>query len=287
MAASADALTQVPSIGTETAASLRWAVEERRTPYTSERTPSPVDSRCVSTLFCAPTAPPMSSSSASADGSVERVRDAYETWAGTYDTQENPTRDCAASVLRDTLPPLDGLRVLEFGCGTGLNTAVLADTARSVAAFDLSPAMLEAARTRVPADHVRFLEHDVTRPWPLGRLGGGARAFDLVVGTLVLEHVGDLAFVYRQSARALRPGGHLILCEYHPFRQRMGKQATFDPPTEERTVEVDSFRHTVADYLNPALDAGLQVQHVREDWHSTDADTDPPRLLTLHFQAGD
>jgi ERCC4-type nuclease len=35
MAASADALTQVPSIGAETAASLRWAVEERRVPYTT------------------------------------------------------------------------------------------------------------------------------------------------------------------------------------------------------------------------------------------------------------
>lgn len=222
--------------------------------------------------------------STSAEGSVEHVRAAYEAWADTYDTQDNRTRDGAAAVLRDTVPPLAGRRVLEFGCGTGLNTAFLADAARFVAAFDLSPSMLDAARERVPGAHVRFLEHDVTRPWPLDRLGDGTESFDLVVGTLVLEHVEDLAFVYRQIARALRPGGHAVLCEYHPARQRMGKQAVFDHPSEERQVEVDSFRHTVSDYLNPALDLGLQLHRVREDCHADDTASGPPRLLTLHFQ---
>lgn len=215
--------------------------------------------------------------------SVEGVRDAYETWAATYDAQNNPTRDLAAAVVREELLPLDGMRVLEFGCGTGLTTAHLAVHAACVAAFDLSPSMLELARDRVSGDRVHFFEHDLTRPWPLDACPGDSTAFDVVVGTLVLEHVDDLAFVYRQIARALRPGGHVVLCEYHPFRQIRGGQAEFSHPTEDRTVKVDSYRHTVSDYLNPALDAGLRLVRVRED-HDSDAEpSDPPRLLTLQF----
>jgi hypothetical protein len=41
----------------------------------------------------------------------------------------------------------------------------LAEHARSVIALEFSPRMLRA-RERVHADHVTFLEHDVTRAWP-------------------------------------------------------------------------------------------------------------------------
>lgn len=219
------------------------------------------------------------------NASVKRVRNAYETWASIYDAQDNATRDLAATVVREETPNLDGARVLEFGCGTGLTTAHLAEHATSVAAFDLSSSMLENARDRVPDDHVRFFEHDLTQPWPIARLADGNGAFDTVVGTLVLEHIDDLSFVSQQIANALRPGGHFILCEYHPFRQMMGKQAEFQHPTEEETVQIDSFQHTVSDYVNPALSAGLRLQHMREDYDPDAAPSDPPRLFTVRFEA--
>lgn len=47
----------------------------------------------------------------------------YERWSETYDLQTNPTRDLSSRVVQERVPDLDGLVVVEAGCGTGLNSA--------------------------------------------------------------------------------------------------------------------------------------------------------------------
>ena len=205
------------------------------------------------------------------------IAHAYDRWAGTYDDDRNATRDLDAEVLRAAPLALDDADVLEVGCGTGKNTVWVASRARSVTALDFSPGMLARARERVAAPHVRFVEHDVRQPWP-----AGDASVDIVVGNLVLEHVDDLAPVYREAARVLRPGGRLLLCELHPERQRRGGQAHFVDPTGA-TVHVPAHRHTVSEYVNGGLDAGLRLQHLGE-WLERDAAPDaPPRLLSVRF----
>lgn len=203
-------------------------------------------------------------------------REGYDAWAATYDTQENATRDLDAVVLRLADLPLDGAAVIELGAGTGKNTAWLATRAASVLALDLSPAMLARARERVPAAHVRFELHDITRPWP-----AGARSADLVVGNLVLEHVADLRPVMAEAARALQPGGLLFLSELHPYRQLLGAQARFQ--TGDAPALIEAHRHGVSDYLNAALAAGFDLVHLGE-WQESPIGpvpaTDRPRLLT-------
>ena len=51
-------------------------------------------------------------------------------------------------VLADQGVPLDGARVLDFGCGTGLLTAAMAAQAREVVAMAVSGAMLEVLRAK-------------------------------------------------------------------------------------------------------------------------------------------
>jgi ubiquinone/menaquinone biosynthesis C-methylase UbiE len=50
------------------------------------------------------------------------------------------------------LAPVDGLRVLELGCGDGRLTFPIARVARSVLAVDPDEERLEAARSALPAD---------------------------------------------------------------------------------------------------------------------------------------
>ena len=198
------------------------------------------------------------------------VQSGYDAWAASYDTVENPTRDLAATDLRRQPFSLAGAAVLELGCGTGLNTEWLVEGGAEVTGFEFSEAMLEKARARLPG--ARLLQHDVTRPFPLP--DGG---FDLVVETLVLEHIADLAPVFRESARVLKPGGLLYVSEYHPYRQLAGKQARFaDASGEERLVE--AYVHSVPEYLNTALEAGLRLVRAGEPGEDS-----PPRLLTLTF----
>lgn len=206
------------------------------------------------------------------------VASAYDRWSATYDADFNRTRDLDARVVRAAGLPVDDATVVELGCGTGKNTAWLAERARRVVALDLSAGMLVRARERVPAAHVAFLRSDVRHPWPVSDASA-----DVVIGNLVLEHVESLATVFAESARVLRPGGTLFLCELHPFRQWRGGRAHFTDAGTGETVHVAAHVHSVSEYVNGALGAAFVLRHLGE-WLEDDAPADtPPRLLSLRF----
>jgi malonyl-CoA O-methyltransferase len=206
------------------------------------------------------------------------VARAYDRWAVRYDDDRNATRDLDAVVVRRAPLRLAGRDVLELGCGTGKNTVWLAEVARQVHALDFSEGMLAAARARVGAPNVHFVQHDVRASWPLA-----TASVDVVVGNLVLEHVRDLMPIYTEAARVLRPAGQLFLCELHPFRQLRGGQAHFVDPTTGATVHVPAFTHSTGEYVNGGLAAGLVLRELGE-WTEPDAPADaPPRLLSVLF----
>ena len=209
-------------------------------------------------------------------GTPADVADAYDRWSRQYDDDQNATRDLDAFVLRQVPLQLAGARVLEVGCGTGKNSAWLVSQARELIALDFSPGMLDVARRRVRSSTARFVEHDITRPWP-----AEPASVDVVVGNLVLEHVRELAPVFAEAARVLRPGGQLYFCELHPYRQLRGGQAHFVDARTEETVHVAAYRHTVSEYVTDALAAGFTLRALGE-WLEPNAEAGaPPRLLSL------
>ena len=210
---------------------------------------------------------------------LRAVAGAYDRWAATYDSDRNPTRDLDADVVRRSGPPITGLDVLEIGCGTGKNTAWLAERARSVIALDFSSGMLARARAQIRSGNVRFVEHDVTKPWPTP-----SGAIDVVIGNLILEHVFDLEPVFTEAARVLRRGGRLFLCELHPDRQRAGGQAEFLDQKSGAQVRVAAFNHTVAEFVNGGIAAGLTVRHVGEFIEPSAPPEVVPRLLSVLFE---
>ena len=209
------------------------------------------------------------------------VASAYDRWAAQYDSDRNATRDLDADVVRRSPLDLAGRRVLELGCGTGKNSAWLAERAGELVALDFSPGMLDVARSRVRAPNVRFVQHDIRAPWPVD-----AGCVDVVIGNLVLEHVRDLAPLFAEAARVLSAGGQLFLCELHPYRQLRGGQAHFTDGATRETVPVTAFLHSTSEYVNGAIAAGLELRHLGE-WLEPDApEGAPPRLLSLLFERG-
>ncbi len=208
------------------------------------------------------------------------VAAAYDQWAASYDADDNQTRELAGDVLRRSDLNLAGRRVVEIGCGTGLNTLWFSQRAAQVVAIDFSAGMLREARSRVTAANVEFVCHDIGAPWPLD-----AASADAVAAVLVLEHVQRLETVFGEAARVLRPGGVLFICELHPMRQMMGKQAKFTDPKTGAIHRIASYLHDVSEYVNGGLAAGLQVTRLKE-WRDAEAGpSDPPRLLSLEFEA--
>lgn len=117
-------------------------------------------------------------------------------------------------VLSALLPP--GVRVADLGCGTG---EVLQHLPSGCIGVDREQAMLDAARKRVPSADLR--------PGVLESLPLADEEVDLAVCALVLHHVPELAPVFAEVARVLRPGGRLVVLdmvahERSAYRQTMG-----------------------------------------------------------------
>ncbi|MET0254548.1 MAG: class I SAM-dependent methyltransferase [Luteibacter sp.] len=110
------------------------------------------------------------------------------------------------TVLREVAP---GGRLLDLGCGTGLDAAEFARRGYAVTASDWSPQMVERTRARAEAaglqDRLRAVHVGVQA---LERLEGG---FDGIYSNFgPLNCAPDLGAVAAQCARLLRPGGRLV-----------------------------------------------------------------------------
>lgn len=104
--------------------------------------------------------------------------------------------------------------VLEIGCGHGDDTATLAAAGLRVVAFDLSPASVALAKTRVPAAHIQC--RDIRDPFP-----AKAGSLGVVVASLSLHY-----FPWEETVRiagrvreVLRPGG-VLLCRLNSTQDR-------------------------------------------------------------------
>jgi len=204
------------------------------------------------------------------------IQDAYNEWSGTYDTDKNLTRDLDQQVTRCLLGNLHFDSILEIGCGTGKNTVFLAQIGEHVNAVDFAQAMIEKAQAKVQADNVRFSRMDITKAWHFEN-----RSFDLIICNLVLEHIEDLAFVFAETARTLRPNGKFFLNELHPFKQYDGKKARFY--RNEEKIEVAAFIHHISDFFNAATKHGLALIDLKEFWHEADQNQ-LPRIVSFLFE---
>lgn len=205
-----------------------------------------------------------------------KIQDAYTQWSETYDLDRNLTRDLDQVATKESLGHLHFHTVLEIGCGTGKNTVLLAEISERVLALDLSRGMLQRAKGKFQFNHVFFAVADLTKPWPCR-----AEAVELIVCSLVLEHIPNLAEVFSEAYRALFPGGRFFISELHPFRQYQGTQANFQ--REDERIEIQAFVHHLSDFTDAAASFGLRLESFKEWWHETDQNK-PPRLVSFMFQ---
>jgi SAM-dependent methyltransferase len=96
-------------------------------------------------------------------------------------------------------------RVLDAACGAGYGSAALATHASFVAAFDLSPEAVLAARQAYSRPNLAFIAARAEQiPFRDG-------AFDLVVAFEVIEHLEDWRALLAEARRLLAPGGQFIV----------------------------------------------------------------------------
>jgi 2-polyprenyl-6-hydroxyphenyl methylase/3-demethylubiquinone-9 3-methyltransferase len=104
--------------------------------------------------------------------------------------------------------PLDGLRVLDLGCGAGLASEALARAGADVFGVDAAGEAIAAARRHAA---LAGLAIDYRVGTPEALLRAGESGFDAVVALEVIEHVDDRDGFCRTLAALTRPGGRLFL----------------------------------------------------------------------------
>ena len=108
----------------------------------------------------------------------------------------------------------EGSRVLDIGCGTGLNFPLLLAAVGprgQVVGVDRSREMLEAARRKTihaPSGNVALVEADAEQLDNVAAgLDGSGATFDAVLFTYSLSLMGNWEAAWRQATSQVRPGG--------------------------------------------------------------------------------
>jgi SAM-dependent methyltransferase len=185
------------------------------------------------------------------------VRTGYGEWVPTY---EDTVQDAMDIALLDELtqPAWEEVgRVADLGCGTGRTAAWLRRRGvGSIDGVDLTPEMLAIARKR--GLHERLIEADVADT------GLESGAYDLVIASLVDEHLPALEPLYAEAARLARPGGHLVVVAFHPhFIMASGMPTHFTAASGE-PVAIETHVHLISEHVRSGLEAGFTLAEMHE-----------------------
>ncbi|RUT95018.1 class I SAM-dependent methyltransferase [Mesorhizobium sp. USDA-HM6] len=114
-------------------------------------------------------------------------------------------------VMRAMLPEVDGLRIIDLGCGFGWFCRwARAHGAREVLGLDLSEKMLARARAAGSDAAITYERAD------LDELSLPTARFDLAYSSLALHYVGDVARLFATICQALVPGGFFVFSTDQP-----------------------------------------------------------------------
>lgn len=115
-----------------------------------------------------------------------------------------------ASAIKGSLDLTRDMKVLDFGCGTGLIAIELLPLVRSITAADTSAGMLEVLNRKIATHSLTNLR---TALIGSDDLGGG---YDLVLCSLTLHHVDDIDAVLGEFHDMTAPGGRVCVCDIDP-----------------------------------------------------------------------
>ncbi len=139
----------------------------------------------------------------------------YHSWR----TKENPqgwfyNDHLEIPAVNKLLGNVEGKKILDFGCGTGIYTKKLAKKGAVVKGFDISEEMLSIARKE-------NLQLDL-------RKGSGyeipfKEKFDIVLASLVVHYLKDWDEMFQEVSRVLKKGGYFIFSTGNPVMESIKK----------------------------------------------------------------
>lgn len=184
-------------------------------------------------------------------------RDGYDRWADSYGVKPTVVQTLESPALFDMMPDLAGKIVLDLGCGRGrIAATAIKQDAKETIGLDLSAQMLRLAVDSNESSRSFWLAGDcIDLPFK-------TQSFDVIVSGLMMGHVEDLEGTINQIDRVLRPGGYLVLSDFHPFATLRGDERSFS--NNGKTYAIKQFCHLFEDYYRCFEKYTLHVEELRE-----------------------
>ncbi|WP_073227245.1 class I SAM-dependent methyltransferase [Streptomyces sp. NBRC 110465] len=120
------------------------------------------------------------------------------------------------------LGDVNGLDILDAGCGPGLYLSELAARGGRPVGIDQSADMVRLAGARL-GSLAEVRQHDLAEPltW------ADDESFDIVLLTLVLHYLPDRVSTLRELARVLRPSGQIVVSTSHPTADWLARGGSY------------------------------------------------------------
>lgn len=171
------------------------------------------------------------------------------------------------------LPDIPGARILDLGCGTGLELEYLfmRNPAAEVTGIDLSAGMLGSLREKFPGKALRLIQGSYFEV-PLGE------GYDAAVSVESLHHFTreEKTELYRRLRGALKEGGYFILTDYFAHEPAFEAfcRSELNRLKAEQGIADDAFYHydtplTLENETGALLDAGFSRVTVLKNWGAT------------------
>jgi malonyl-CoA O-methyltransferase len=172
------------------------------------------------------------------------ARDAYRRWAPDYES-ETAISYLENQIVATLRLPSANRRLLDAGCGT--RRRLRTSRAALAVGVDLTPEMLVSSPGGgvVAAGDLRAL--------PLA-----SETFDIVWCRLAIGHLRELDLAYAELARVARPGGAVVVTDFHPDAVAAGHRRTFRDGAGV-VQEIEHYVHTPEEHLAAASASHLDL----------------------------
>ena len=208
---------------------------------------------------------------------LERMDDFFAARIDGYDAHMKRDIEGASGFYGYTaslLPTAAGSRVLDLGCGTGLELEeyFLLNPGAAVTGIDLSEAMLNALKAKFPERNLTLIRgsyFDVP-------LGNGL--YDAAVSVESLHHFSaeQKKALYTKLHTALKPDGFFVLTDYFAESEALEREyfRNLKELKEEQGLPEDGFYHydtplTVGHEMQVLRQAGFSEVRMLREWGTT------------------
>lgn len=171
-------------------------------------------------------------------GNIKNSVEAYEMWSETYDQQPgNLMLDLDEMIFRGLLENIDVKHkgVADIGCGTGRHwEKIYQKQPAFLMGFDVSGGMLKQLLRKYPAALTQHTNNNSLKQVP-------DEFIDCLISTLTIAHIENIEEAISAWSRVLKPGGNLVVTDFHPVMLANGGKRSFHH--EGRSLSVVNHIH--------------------------------------------